>query len=52
MKGKLSIKKGKLGWWIEDPNNPDCKYVGPYDTKIEAEEIKKGLTQFYRREDN
>lgn len=38
----------KPGWWIDDPNNPPCRYVGPYDTKAEATEAKRGLEQFWR----
>ncbi len=40
----------KPHWEIEDPNNPDCPLVGPYDTKAEAEEAKRGLTKFYKKE--
>lgn len=40
---------GTKHWEIEDPNNPSCPLVGPYDTKAEAEEDKRGLTKFYKR---
>jgi hypothetical protein len=28
------------GWWIKDPTLPDILYIGPYDTKKEADEEK------------
>ena len=32
------------GWWFKSPDG----YVGPYDTKAEAQEDKKGVDKFYR----
>lgn len=40
--------EGEHGWWIDDPNNPDVRYVGPYGTKAEAQDDKKGLEYFWR----
>ncbi len=38
-----------IGWYINDPNG-DVDWVGPYPTKMEAMEIKKGLEYFWRKE--
>jgi len=32
------------GWWFKSPDG----YVGPYDTKAEAQEDQKGLNKFYK----
>jgi hypothetical protein len=38
------------GWWITDlpDNEPD---VGPYDTKAEAEDDRRGLERFFKYAD-
>lgn len=38
----------EAGWWIHDPNNEPCPYVGPYPTKAEANDDKRGLEQTWR----
>ena len=37
------------GWYINDPNG-DVDWVGPYPTKVEAMDIKRGLEHFWRKE--
>jgi hypothetical protein len=36
------------GWYIEDPNNPEYRWVGPYHTKAEAMDERRGLERFWR----
>lgn len=36
------------GWYIEDPNNKDCRWAGPYSTKAEATSNRIGLERFWR----
>ncbi len=36
------------GWYLEDENSEDTRWVGAYSTKAEAMEAKKGLERFYR----
>lgn len=36
------------GWYVEDPNNPDCRWNGAYATKAEATEARQGLERFWR----
>lgn len=43
---KLSLDPG---WYIYDPNG-DIKWVGPYATKAEAIEDRRGLERFWRYE--
>jgi hypothetical protein len=38
-----SVKR-KDGWWITGIE--DCEDCGPYDTKVEAEETRRGLERF------
>jgi len=43
-----SVKR-EDGWWIVDvPNAPDC---GPYDSKREAEDDRRGMERFEKFED-
>lgn len=44
----LSLKKKDDGWWIIDPNNKDVPEYGPYDTKAEAEDCKRGTERFWK----
>ena len=44
----LSLKKYDDGWWIVDPNNKDVAEYGPYDTKAEAEDDKRGIERFWK----
>lgn len=44
----LSVTKKDDGWWIVDPNNQDCPEYGPYTTKAEAEDDKRGVERFWR----
>ena len=46
---KLNIEEDP-GWYIKDTNldEPGYMWLGPYDTKAEAEEDRVGLTRFYR----
>lgn len=44
---KLTIEKENEGWFVIDPNNGDQPSVGPYSTKAEASEAKKGLEKFW-----
>lgn len=37
----MKLVKKDDGWWIE--NVPECDSIGPYDTKVEAEDDRKGL---------
>ena len=36
------------GWWIRDPNNIGWEYAGPYDTRKEADEERRGLERFWK----
>lgn len=47
---QLNIEEGP-GWYLRDPNNPDCEWVGPYDTRKDAQPVKTGLTKFWRNFD-
>ena len=50
----LEVVRRDKEWWVVDPNNEDVPEYGPYDTKKEAQECKKGVTNFwkyYERED-
>jgi hypothetical protein len=44
------MEKREDGWWFRDPNNSDPHYqdVGPYATKKEAQEGKRGLDDFWK----
>ena len=44
------MEKREDGWWFHDPNNSDPHYqdVGPYATKKEAQEGKRGLDDFWK----
>ena len=44
------MEKREDGWWFHDPNNSDTEYqwVGPYETKKEAQEGKRGLDDFWK----
>jgi hypothetical protein len=46
---KCTVIRKDNKWEVKDPNNPDCPLVGPYDTKKEAEEQRRGLDNFYKR---
>lgn len=50
---KSDILRNRLdddpGWYIHDPNG-DVEWVGPYPTKNEAIEARRGLEKFYRYE--
>lgn len=35
-------------WWVRDPNNESCLYSGPYTTKAEAVEARRGLERYWR----
>ena len=37
----MKTVKRKDGWWIEGV--PECDSIGPYDTKAEAEDDRRGL---------
>lgn len=41
-------KHFKPGWWVRDERLPDVLYLGPYDTKAEAEDCKRGQDRFWR----
>ena len=38
------------GWWLKDKRLPDVLYIGPYDTKAEAEDIKRGQARYWKWE--
>jgi hypothetical protein len=42
----IQLKRIDDAWWLDD----DGELYGPYDTKKEAEEDKRGLTRFYKYE--
>lgn len=44
------VEKREDGWWFHDPNNSDVEYqwVGPYETKKDAEAGKRGLNDFWK----
>lgn len=46
---KLTVERRTDGWWIihPDPNEIDC---GPYHTKAEAEEDRRGLEYYWNNE--
>ena len=37
----MKLKKRKDGWWIIEV--PECEDCGPYGTKAEADEDRRGL---------
>ena len=37
------------GWWIIPNKTWDCGELGPYDTKKEAEDDRRGINRFYRQ---
>ena len=41
----LELEKRDDGWWVKDPNNID---MGPYRTKEDAEEDRRGVTRFWK----
>lgn len=41
----LELEKREDGWWVKDPNNID---MGPYHTKEDAEEDRRGMTRFWK----
>ena len=36
------------GWWIKDKRLPYVLYIGPYTTKAEATEAKRGQAKFWK----
>lgn len=42
------VNQFKPGWWVRDERVPDVLYLGPYDTKAEAEDCKRGQDRFWR----
>lgn len=42
----LQLVHREDAWWIEDYG----EFYGPYDTKKEAEEDRRGLIRFYKNE--
>ena len=48
------VDKRSDGWWFHDPNNSDPYYqdVGPYQTKKEAEDGRRGLRDFWKQVQN
>ena len=44
------MEKREDGWWFHDPKNSDpyYQYVGPYQTKKEAEDGQRGLRDFWK----
>ena len=40
----LTLRRGRKGWWITGEIRP----VGPYKTKADAQEDRRGLQAFYR----
>jgi len=36
------------GWWVKDDRVPDVLYLGPFDTKAEAEDCKRGQDRFWK----
>lgn len=45
---KLQTKKFGKRWWIV--GNDDYGPIGPYETKQEAEDDRRGLNRFYRHQ--
>lgn len=39
----------ETGWWIRDERIPDVLYLGPYETKKAAEEIRISQNRFWRQ---
>ena len=42
----MNITQTAGKWWIDDEGEP----VGPYDTKAEADDTRRGLERFYANE--
>lgn len=42
------IEQREDGWWIIPKTNWDCGEMGPYSTKKEAEDDRRGVDRFYR----
>jgi len=42
----MKIVRRNDGWWIAEV--PECKDCGPYDTKAEAQDDKRGLEAFFK----
>lgn len=38
------------GWYVQDNNDPEILYYGPYKIKTDANEAKKDIQQFWRHE--
>ena len=51
---EITLERVGKEWWLDDQNNPDTYYqkVGPFNTKAEAAEAKKGLKDFWRNHHN
>jgi hypothetical protein len=43
-----SIKRDRE-WWVTEI--PDCEDCGPYSTKEDAEDTRRGLERFYKYKD-
>lgn len=41
----------EAGWYIRDPNNEECEWIGPYPTKADANDAKKGVQDFWKYHD-
>jgi len=50
-KTQMKLDKRPDGWWVV--NVPDTvTECGPYDTRVEAEETRRGLTHTFKRLDD
>lgn len=45
------VEKREDGWWFRDDDNPDPYFrdVGPYQTKKDAEEGRRGVINFWKQ---
>ena len=44
----MTVKRRQDGWWVCDvPETQDC---GPYDTRGEADDDRRGLERFFKYE--
>lgn len=46
---ELTVGRSRKGnWWIKGLPGPDVKYAGPYDTRKEADDDRRGMDRFFR----
>lgn len=46
--GSLNLVRRADGWWVVGLHDPACPEAGPYATKSEADETRRGLERTAR----